>query len=379
MKISRRQGFTLIELLVVIAIIAILIALLLPAVQKVREAANRIQCTNNLKQMALAVHSYHDVYKQLPPNAQVIDYGWGGDSGVPGPETWTWIARSLPYIEQSSLANTYNIPNGTLGNAVAGLTTVIPVLVCPSANNPSGPQTDWPNIPGVAMSLINYKGCSGSNWEWGNFIVIDPNPNMGGNGLDDGNGIFYRTDGNRPLSITGITDGTSNTFMIGEDMHAYDQHCGGGPTPITSATWPFRSTTTTALRATVSRLRRLAQPLFLPQQPSQRSQLRPGRRLRTLYYQQHQSPRLLCVRHHCRQRGGVIASVLNLSPLAVAVERGRRVNRKRAWTECSCAPAPILSPDLRGVCPEAGARFGTRHPRRQTVAQSDPSFHAGFR
>src|SRR5476651_86878 len=97
---SLRRGFTLIELLVVIAIIAILIALLVPAVQKVREAAARLQCTNNCKQLALACHNFHDVNKKLPAN-----YGccWTGGA------YWSWIAMILPYIDQDSLYQAGNI------------------------------------------------------------------------------------------------------------------------------------------------------------------------------------------------------------------------------------------------------------------------------
>src|SRR5204863_511349 len=109
----RRQAFTLIELLVVIAIIAILIALLVPAVQKVRAAAARTQCVNNLKQLGIAVHAYHDANKRIPPNATTANYGYAADSTVPGPQTWTWIARILPYVDQSTAAftSTYSIPD----------------------------------------------------------------------------------------------------------------------------------------------------------------------------------------------------------------------------------------------------------------------------
>jgi prepilin-type N-terminal cleavage/methylation domain-containing protein/prepilin-type processing-associated H-X9-DG protein len=237
-----RVAFTLIELLVVIAIIAILIGLLLPAVQKVREAAANAKCQNNLKQLGLAVHNYHNAYDYIPPNAKVIAYNWAGDSTNSTNPPWSWIARILPYIEQANLANAYNIPAGTLVNAQAGLAVPIPTLFCPSDGTEAGQTaTDWANISGIVMSLTNYQGCSGSNWGWNSganfttaFPVADPSPPPGVNaedGLDHGNGIFYRTDGNRPLKLAHITDGTSNTFMIGENLHSYANHCGGWAYP----------------------------------------------------------------------------------------------------------------------------------------------------
>jgi len=99
-----RTAFTLIELLVVIAIIAILIALLVPAVQKVREAAARAQCQNNLKQLALGCHSHHDTYKSLPANYSGVG-GWAANNS----QAWSWIAFTLPYIEQTALYNQGNI------------------------------------------------------------------------------------------------------------------------------------------------------------------------------------------------------------------------------------------------------------------------------
>src|SRR5262245_47469332 len=100
MHARRRHGFTLIELLVVIAIIAILIALLVPAVQKVREAAARTQCGNNMKQIALGTHSFHDVWKALPPGVTRS----GGNPRIN--EYWSWMALILPYVEQTPLFNT---------------------------------------------------------------------------------------------------------------------------------------------------------------------------------------------------------------------------------------------------------------------------------
>src|SRR5205814_1822004 len=127
-----REGFTLIELLVVIAIIAILIGLLVPAVQKVREAAANAQCQNNLKQLGIAIHNYIGTNKRFPANATQLSYSWAADSTAPGSTRWTWIARILPYIEQSALAAQYDIPNATMGSAQAGLTAIIPTLQCPS-------------------------------------------------------------------------------------------------------------------------------------------------------------------------------------------------------------------------------------------------------
>src|SRR5471032_2149667 len=107
-----RRGFTLIELLVVIAIIAVLVGLLLPAVQKVREAAARMSCSNNMKQLALAVHSYHDANGKFPASA-----GAGYDYTPYTPNTWSWLARILPLIEQGNLYTQCGIANGTSINA----------------------------------------------------------------------------------------------------------------------------------------------------------------------------------------------------------------------------------------------------------------------
>src|SRR5262245_10843060 len=125
---EQRKGFTLIELLVVISVISILIGLLLPAVQKVREAAARIQCQNNLHQIGLALHNYHDAKQAFPPGyVATVPYTDGATDTTPG---WGWAAYLLPYIEQDNLFRQLNF-NQPVQNSPAIQTMVKPYL-CPS-------------------------------------------------------------------------------------------------------------------------------------------------------------------------------------------------------------------------------------------------------
>jgi prepilin-type N-terminal cleavage/methylation domain-containing protein/prepilin-type processing-associated H-X9-DG protein len=229
-KIS--AAFTLIELLVVIAIIAILIGLLLPAVQKFREAAARLKCGNNLKQLALGVHNYHDANGVLPINTLTTE-------SLAQPN-WSWLARILPYIEQGNLATVGNIPAASMSDpaAQAAMAAEVANFICPSDSANRGTRTNEFNITGTAVGMTNYKGVSGANWgndsnmAGGAGIPFTSdarwrNPSISGNynGLDAGDGCFYRTDYRRPMGLLGITDGTSNTFMIGEDVPAMNEHC----------------------------------------------------------------------------------------------------------------------------------------------------------
>ncbi len=233
---GRRRAFTLIELLVVIAIIAVLIGLLLPAVQKVRESASRIKCTNNLKQLALAIHTYQDGNGAFPVNS--------GTTETSAAANWSWMARILPFVEQGNLAAQANIPSAVMSDpaAQAGMATQVNNFLCPSDPNNKGTRTNEYNITGTPVAMTNYKGVSGANWGTdsnlaggaGTTFTCDArwrNPSIAGNynGLDEGDGCLYRSDYRRPLTLSGITDGTSNTFMIGEDVPSMNQHCD----------WPF--------------------------------------------------------------------------------------------------------------------------------------------
>jgi len=207
---SRRRGFTLVELLVVIAIIGILIALLLPAVQSARETARRMSCTNNLKQIGLALHMYHDVHRELP-------MGWLGfdTSGQPdweGEPGWGWSTRILPFIEQNPLYENgidMNVPITDSANAAVRL-TVIETFRCPSDKGKEvfdlkdavDEDTEGPNVL-ATLATSNYVGVFG---------VTDMH-DLCESGSCQGEGTFYL---NRGVKFSEITDGLSNTCMVGE-------------------------------------------------------------------------------------------------------------------------------------------------------------------
>jgi prepilin-type N-terminal cleavage/methylation domain-containing protein/prepilin-type processing-associated H-X9-DG protein len=212
----RRSAFTLIELLVVIAIIAILIGLLLPAVQKVREAAARVQCQNNLKQMGLACHNYHDSKGKLPPALT------GGTSTLePSVRYTTLHVYLLPYIEQENLYRLFPTGNTSYSAHYAAGTNRVKTYLCPSSTQTES-LSSGESFNGVRDYTMHYYANLGP---LGQNTSVTPATNyqfraigsQGGYSLDgplvvsslSGGGSFGYT-------ITGLSDGTSNTLMIGE-------------------------------------------------------------------------------------------------------------------------------------------------------------------
>jgi prepilin-type N-terminal cleavage/methylation domain-containing protein/prepilin-type processing-associated H-X9-DG protein len=228
-----RRGFTLIELLVVIAIIAILIGLLLPAVQKVREAAARMSCSNNLKQIGLAAHNYHDSNGKLP----VSQYGDYSDPGAFGgfsysSRSWSFLAFLLPSVEQDNLYRNGNIPAAAL-NASSARAEAVKTFLCPS-DLMSGLRTfnqrsRYAGGTNFVVGLTNYKGVLGSNFNYGDYANGTPAFLNGGDGFWGANGLFALDMWKRPVSLVAITDGTSSTFMVGEDVWTPEYANGSQP------------------------------------------------------------------------------------------------------------------------------------------------------
>ncbi len=240
-----KSAFTLVELLVVITIIGILIALLLPAVQSAREAARRLQCINNLKQLALAVHGYHDVYKVLP--ASRIQYGSNADRD----RLMAWTVATLPFLEQQALYDLWdsNVSASTPGHNEGNRTvwrTHLPLHTCPSDRIRPGLLVAPRAFPDEPIALGSYRGVSGRSNGWyadcpekcGTFDWSLEHRKLVDSGRFGWRGplhivnvyaqpALYRIQNSR---IDDIRDGTTNTLMIGE-FHF----------PETSREWQHRS------------------------------------------------------------------------------------------------------------------------------------------
>jgi prepilin-type N-terminal cleavage/methylation domain-containing protein/prepilin-type processing-associated H-X9-DG protein len=199
-----RRAFTLIELLVVIAIVAILIGLLLPAVQKVREAANRLSCGNNLKQLGLAVHNYHDTNESLVP-------AWIGNNAL-DPDGWaTWAVLLLPYLEQDNIYNLWDLRYPASKQTPAAYQQQLKVLHCPG--RPAFVLSTGDFTP-AGGGLTDYAASFGTEaqFDQSNGAIIPVNPPLSYD--PSGNPVYTTWRGQ--LTFAGITDGTSQTFLFGE-------------------------------------------------------------------------------------------------------------------------------------------------------------------
>lgn len=253
-----RRGFTLIELLVVIAVIAVMVSLLLPAVQQAREAARRTQCRNRLKQLGLALHNYHDVHRALPAgyyswptrdgsgpvSARIDPITWDGGPG------WGWIAALLPYLEQSNLA--HQLPgerpiwDSTLAEFVSAK---IPELLCPSASggDESFAVLDAAGRPlriggqDVRLGRSHYVASHGQESCWGEcgsaltalvftdiYTSTTTTVTVNGDVSVVADGPFYRNSGTR---FAEVTDGLSNTIFIGEHSSRLSDKSWAGVVP----------------------------------------------------------------------------------------------------------------------------------------------------
>jgi len=221
------RGFTLVELLVVIVIIGVLVGLLLPAVQTAREAARRIQCSNNLKQMGLALHNYESTYRTFPPGfISRVTGTWPGGGNDPIPEAgpgWSAFAMILPNMELGTLHSSINfgLPISAPANRSAR-STKVPAYQCPS-DSWDEPVSVWPNALGIRdLAPSSYVGCLGG----GNpanaprySAMYEETPF---------NGMFHR---NQAIRHSQITDGTSNTIGFGERASMFTPNGWAGVIP----------------------------------------------------------------------------------------------------------------------------------------------------
>ncbi len=223
----KRRGFTIVELLAVLAVIALLMALLMPAVQQAREASRRLQCRNNLKQLGLALHQYHDVHGCVPPPAM----------GVSTDDAFGWSVSLLPQLDQSAL---YGLLSPLTeqwvaldhfqryGKIVSGADTILSVFQCPSSSLPQRSEQVGPGIlPPYALGYArsDYRGSRGPDDQDGLFVSV-------------------RYSGISALRFADVTDGLSNTLAIGEASYpgqAGNQWPSWAVSPLSHYPWVFSS------------------------------------------------------------------------------------------------------------------------------------------
>ena len=260
MRMRRAGGFTLVELLVVIAIIGILVALLLPAVQAAREAARRAECSNNLKQIGLALHNYHTSFRYFPISMTHNTSDSGAVAGTASGKGW--IVSILPQLEQEALYELFEndatgsagtsafdgdfsvapgseggigrVQAGGDGNPRKAMAQYLKALKCPtdSAEDPTTIQEDW---AGIEVHTTNYKGVMGPNYLAGSLAHVRvtqytdyPNGTATPesdcqNGSRTCHGMFWRNNYRRAVRIADIRDGTTNTLLVGEDVPRYNE------------------------------------------------------------------------------------------------------------------------------------------------------------
>jgi prepilin-type N-terminal cleavage/methylation domain-containing protein/prepilin-type processing-associated H-X9-DG protein len=264
---SSNGGFTLVELLVVIAIIGILVALLLPAIQAAREAARRSSCSNNLKNLGLAVLNHHDVMKHIPVNMGSYDKNEAPNLQQPAVG---WILNTLPQMEEQPLFDQFKAGGAFEGNFVNGLCihpvlnrgldsikngisvpelmkTQLSVLQCPSDGNVKQLRTDQWQWVNCQVAVTSYKGVlddayvnelgqgtysnqvPGQEQYWSGNYPDPPPPTVGTTQRDCSRdarcrGFFFRQSFQKPVTLAKVTDGTSKTVMIGEDIPDYNYH-----------------------------------------------------------------------------------------------------------------------------------------------------------